>query len=107
MIPKLFVKKSFLKVSSFLSRFGPYVAYGKFSVRGRCVQATKNKAETCSFLGTIGHRSCGRCGLGIKIDFWENSVVYASTRDLSIPYGTMRAESETAAQSSCSHFECL
>ena len=34
-------------------------------------------------------------------------MVYASTRDESSLYGTMPSESETAAQSSCSHFECL
>ena len=33
--------------------------------------------------------------------------MYASTRDWSSLYGTMRSESETAAQSSCSHFESL
>ena len=50
----------FLKVSVSLSGFGPSVAHGKLSVRGRCVQATKNKAETCSLLDAIGRRSCGR-----------------------------------------------
>ena len=60
MIPKLFAKKnSFLKVSVSLGGFGPSVAYGKHSVRRR-VQATKNKAETCSLLDAIGRRSCGR-----------------------------------------------
>ena len=41
-------KNSFLKVSVSLGGFGPSVAHGKHSVRRRCVQATKNKAETCS-----------------------------------------------------------
>ena len=50
----------FLKVSVSLSGFGPSVAHGKLSVRGRCVQATKNKAETCSLLDAIGRLSCGR-----------------------------------------------
>ena len=60
MIPELFVKKTLLKVSGSLSGFGPSVAHGKLSVRGRCVQATKNKAETCSLLDAIGRSSCGR-----------------------------------------------
>ena len=81
----------FLKVSVSLSGFGPSVAHGKLSVRGRCVQATKNKAETCSLLDAIGRRSCGRSGLGIKVDVWEHLVVYASTRDWSSLYGTMSA----------------
>ena len=42
--------------------------------------------------------------LGVKIDVWENPVVYASTRDWSCLYGAIRSEPETAAQSSCSHF---
>ena len=33
--------------------------------------------------------------------------MYALTRDWSSLYSTMRSESETAAQSSCSHFECI
>ena len=46
-----------------------------------------------------------------KIDFnvWENPVAYLRL-DSSSLYGTMRSESETAAQSSwssCSHFESL
>ena len=41
-------KNSFLKVSVSLGGFGPSVAHGKHSVRRRCVQATKNKAENCS-----------------------------------------------------------
>ena len=66
----------------------------------------KNNAETCSLLDAIGRRSCGHSGLGKKIDVWE------------IPWCTLRLEtglvrtvrcalSPTAAQSSCSHFECL
>ena len=43
-------------------------------------------------------------GLAIKIDVWENPVMYASTRDWSSLYSAMRSEPETAAQSSCSHF---
>ena len=39
-------------------------------------------------------------GVGIKIDVWENPVVYASTRDWSSLYGAIRSEPETAAQSS-------
>ena len=35
-------------------------------------------------------------GLGIKIDVWENPIVYATTPDWSSLYGTMRVESETA-----------
>ena len=35
-------------------------------------------------------------GLGIKIDVWENPVVYASTRDWSSRYGAIRSEPETA-----------
>ena len=50
----------FLKVGVSLSGFAPSVAHGKLSVRGRCVQATKNKAESCSLLDAIGRRSCGR-----------------------------------------------
>ena len=53
-------KNSFSKVSVSLGGFGPSVAHGKHSVRRRCVQATKNKAETCSLLDAIGRRSCGR-----------------------------------------------
>ena len=53
-------KKSFLKVGVSLGGFGPSVAHGKHSVRRRCVQAAKNKAETCSLLDAIGRRSCGR-----------------------------------------------
>ena len=53
-------KNSFLKVSVSLGGFGPSVAHGKHSVRRRCVQVTKNKAETCSLLDAIGRRSCGR-----------------------------------------------
>ena len=53
-------KNSFLKVSVSLGGSGPSVAHGKHSVRRRCVQATKNKAETCSLLDAIGRRSCGR-----------------------------------------------
>ena len=52
-------KNSFLKVSVSLGGFRPSVAHGKYSVRRR-VQATKNKAETCSLLDAIGRRSCGR-----------------------------------------------
>ena len=51
-------KNSFLKVSVSLGGFGPSVAHGK--LRRRCVQASKNKAETCSLLDAIGRRSCGR-----------------------------------------------
>ena len=43
-------------------------------------------------------------GVGIKIDVWENPVVYASTRDWSSLYGAILSEPQTAAQSSCSHF---
>ena len=43
-------KYSFLKVSVSLGGFGISVAHGKLSVRGRCVQATENKEETCSLL---------------------------------------------------------
>ena len=72
-IPELFAKKnSFLKVSVSLGGFGLSVAHGKYSVRRRCVQATKNKAETCSLLDAIGRRSCGRWRDWIKIDVWEN-----------------------------------
>ena len=53
-------KNSFLKISVSLGGFGPSVAHGKHSVRRRCVQATKNKAETCSLLDAIGRLSCGR-----------------------------------------------
>ena len=53
-------KNSFLKVSVSLGGFGPFVAHGKHSVRRRCVQATKNKAEACPLLDAIGRRSCGR-----------------------------------------------
>ena len=53
-------KHSFLKVSVSLGGFGPSVAHGKHSVRWRCVQATKNEAETCSLLDAIGRRSCSR-----------------------------------------------
>ena len=53
-------KNSFLKVSGSLGGFGPSVAHGKHSVRRRCVEATKNKAETCSLLDAVGRRSCGR-----------------------------------------------
>ena len=53
-------KNSSLKVSVSLGGFGPSVAHEKHSVRRRCVQATKNKAETCSLLDAIGRRSCGR-----------------------------------------------
>ena len=44
-------------------------------------------------------------GVGIKIEVWENPVVYASTRDWSSLYGAIRSEPETAALSSCSHSE--
>ena len=64
----------------------------------------KNKAETCSLLDAIGCRSCGRWRVGIKIDVWENPVLYASTRDWSSLYGAIRSEPEATAQSSCSHF---
>ena len=100
-------KNSFLKVCASSSLFRPSVAHGKLSARGRCVQATKNKAETCSLLDAIGRRSCGRWRVGIKIDVWKNPELYASTWDWSGLYGTMRCESETAAQSSCSHSESL
>ena len=53
-------KNSFLKVSVSLGGFGPSLAHGKHSVRRRGVQATKNKAETCSLLDAIGRHSCGR-----------------------------------------------
>ena len=53
-------KNSFWNVSASLGGFGPSVAHGKQSVRRRCVEATKNKAETCSLLDAIGRRSCGR-----------------------------------------------
>ena len=46
--------------------FGPSVVHGKHSVRRRVVQATKNKAETCSLLDAIGRRSCGPEGTGYK-----------------------------------------
>ena len=75
MIPVLFAKKNyFSKVSVSLGGFGPSVAHGKHSVRRRCVQATKNKAETCSLLDAIGRRSCGRWRDWIKIDVWENPM---------------------------------
>ena len=61
MIPKVVCQKnSFLKVSVSLGGFGLSVVHGKHSVRRRGVQATKNKAETCSLLDAIGRRSCGR-----------------------------------------------
>ena len=54
-------KNSSLKVSVSLGGFGPSVAHGKQSLRGRCVQATKkNNEETCSLLDAIGRRACGR-----------------------------------------------
>ena len=100
-------KNSFLKVSVSLGGYGPSVAHGKHCVRRRCVQATKNKAETCSLLDAIGRRSCGRWrDWGIKIDVWENPVVYIYTLRLEtgLVYTVRYAEPETAAQSSCSHF---
>ena len=53
-------KNSFLKVGVYLGGSGPSVAHGKHSVRRRCLQATKNKAESCSLLDAIGRRLCGR-----------------------------------------------
>ena len=41
-----------------------------------------------------------------KIDVWENPMVYAKTRGWYSLFGTMRSGSETAAQPSCSHFQC-
>ena len=85
-------------------------------MRGRCVQATKNKAEACSLLDAIGRSSCRHSGdwvceripasvtlwgLGIKTNVWEYPVAYASTRDWSSLYGTMRSESAAL------NFECL
>ena len=99
LIPQLFVKKIlFLKVSVSLRGFGPSIAHGKLSVRGRCVEATKNKAETCSLFDAIGSRSCGRSGLGIEKDCRgkSHSIGNASAGDWSRLYGTMRSESEAA-----------
>ena len=72
-----------------------------------CLLSNEKKAETCSLLDAYGRRSCGRKGLGIKIDVWENPTVSASTQNWSSLKGTMRSESETTAQFSWSHFECL
>ena len=41
--------------------------------------------------------------LRIKIDVWENPVVYTSTRDWSNLYGTMRSESEKKENHEKSH----
>ena len=95
--PEVVCQFFFLKVSVSLSGFGSSVANGKLSVRGPCVQATKNKAATCSLSLSLSlwchwGRSCGHSGLGINIDVWKNPVVYASTRHWSILYGTMRSD---------------
>ena len=74
---------------------------------GTLCSSYEKQGRPCSLLDAIGRRPCCRSGLGIKIDALENPVVYASTRDWSSLYGTMRSESGTVAQSSCSHFECL
>ena len=84
MIPTLdlFVKIIlFLKVSVSLSAhaFGPSVAHGKFSVIGRCVQATKNKAETCSLLDAIGRRLWADQAIGsLAIDCLSSTLGVAT-----------------------------
>ena len=97
-------KDSFLKVSVSLGGFDPSVAMENILWDDIVFKLRKNKAEACSLLDAIGRRSCGRWRVGIKIDVWENPVVYASTWDWSSLYGAIRSEPETAAQSSCSHF---
>ena len=109
MIPKVFAKKnSFLKVSVSLSGFGPSVVHGKHSVRRRYPSwCSSYEKQGRNLLFPWRHWAPfvrPLKGLGIKIDVWENPVVYASTRDWSSLYGAIRSEPETAAQSSCSHF---
>ena len=111
--PKLFAKKIlFWKLVFPWVDFGHSVAHGKHSAIRRCVQAPKKQGR--NLLSPWRHWAPfvrPLKGLGIKIDVWENAVVYASTRDWSNLYGAIRSEPETGAQSSCSpfweHSRCL
>ena len=68
------------------------------------LRKTRQKLVLALSLTPLGAVRAAVEGLGLKIDVWENPVVYASTRDWSSLYGAIRSEPETAAQSSRSHF---
>ena len=59
-------KKFFLKVSVSWSGFGPSVARGKLSVRGRCVQATKTRQKLALSLTPLGAVRASAQGIGYK-----------------------------------------
>ena len=102
-------KNSFLKVSVSLGGFSPSLVHGKHSVRRRVVQATKNKAETCSLLDAIGRRS----PFAVRFDSIETGQVctvrYALSlkRPLSLPartsLGTLTLSPFCMHRSGCSY----
>ena len=59
------------------------------------------------FLDATECRLCGCSRDWVKIDVWENPMVYAYIQKWSGLYSTMRSQPETAVQSSCWHFKCL
>ena len=69
-----------------------------------CSSYEKQRQKLALSLTPLGAVRAAAEGTGIKIDVWENPVVYTSTRDWSSLYGAIRSEPETAAQPSCSHF---
>ena len=98
--PRVVCQKNFFsKVSVSLSGFGPSVAHGKLSVRGRCVQATKTRHKLALDLSLmpLGAVRAAAQGTGYKYIRLRHPTVhvYASTGDWSCPYGTIRCESET------------
>ena len=105
-------KNSFSKVTVSLSGFGPSVARGKLSVRGRCVQATNTKAETCSLLDAIGRRAAPQ-GTGYKKRRLENPTVYwvwncrsVFLLALQVSLGTLRLSLFCMHRGGCSEFYC-
>ena len=56
----------------------------------------KTRQKLALSLTPLGAVRAAAQGLGIKIDVWENPIVYATTPDWSSLYGTLRVESETA-----------
>ena len=103
----------FLKVGVSLSWFAPSVAHGKLSVRGRCVQATKNKAELALSLTPLGAVRAAAQGSGCKNRrLGKSHRVRYDTRwvwNCLLPRTVRYALSLKlpASSCSCSHFECL
>ena len=84
-----------------------------FSWRGRVVQATKNKEESCSFLDAIGRRSCGPLsGLAknrhvgkpkLRLKRIETAGRYATVRFVTLLWLALQLTFESLLSLPCMH----